>query len=284
MKKTISKDGTEIAFERAGKGPALILVDGALCSMAFGPMPKLAAELSGQFTVIWYDRRGRNLSGNTKPYAVKREIEDLSAVIQEAGGQAFVMGISSGAALALAATASGLPVTGLAMYEPPFFVDQGGHYPPPDAKEKLTQLIDSDRRSDALKYFMHNMIGAPSIFVTLFSLMPVWSKLKAVAHTLPHDAAVMGDFSLPTALAASIKVPTLVAGGAKSPASMRHAAEVLTRAVPGARLAWLPGQKHNVSPSVLAPVLKNFFLGLPSETTKSTSEPGRVESVKPAAQ
>ena len=123
MKKVISKDGTAIAYDKAGNGPLVILVDGALCSRAFGPMPKLAKLLTNDFTVITYDRRGRNESTDTKPYAVEREIEDIGALINDNGGPAFVVGFSSGAALALAAAAHGLNISKLALYEPPFMVD-----------------------------------------------------------------------------------------------------------------------------------------------------------------
>src|SRR5262249_29137018 len=122
MRKAISKDGTTIAFDQLGKGPAIILVDGALCSRSFGPMPKLAPLLAQRFTVFTYDRRGRGDSGDTASYRVEREIEDIDALIAEAGGSAYVFGISSGAALVLRAAASGLAIEKLALYEPPFMV------------------------------------------------------------------------------------------------------------------------------------------------------------------
>ena len=259
MKKVFSKDGTPIAFDQSGSGPPLILVDGALCSRSFGPMPKLAPLLESQFTVIKYDRRGRGDSGDTTAYAPEREIEDIDALIREAGGSALVFGISSGAALALKAAAHGLSIRKLAIYEPPFMVDPDGHKPPPDHQAQLQKLIAEGRRGDAVKFFMTRMVGAPAIFAWLMRLMPVWSKLKAVAHTLPHDAAIMGDFSFPAREAASLKVPTLVIGGAKSPASLVHAVQTAAGAIPGAQQRTLEGQTHNVAPKVLAPVLAEFF-------------------------
>jgi pimeloyl-ACP methyl ester carboxylesterase len=259
MEKTISKDGTEISYEKRGNGPALLLVDGALCSRAFGPMPKFAAVLENHYTVYTYDRRGRNRSGDKKPYAVERELEDIEALISETGEQAHVLGISSGAALAMAAAASGLAIRKLAMYEPPFILNKEGHHPPADAKERLQQLVDAGRRSSAVKFFMHDMVGMPSFVVALIRLMPIWSKLKAAAHTLPYDATIMGDFSLPEKKAAGLRVPTLVGGGLKSPASMQEAMKALAEHIPNAKLIMLKGQTHNVSATALSPALIEFF-------------------------
>ncbi|HKG94493.1 MAG TPA: alpha/beta hydrolase, partial [Gemmatimonadaceae bacterium] len=216
-----SSDGTLIAYERCGSGPPVILVDGALCSRAFGPMPKLAPLLAGHFTVFTYDRRGRNDSGDTPPYAVDREVEDLDALIDEAGGSALVCGISSGGALALRAAASGSRITRLAVYEPPFMVGEGGHRPPADHEAQLARLASAGRRADAVKYFMTRVVGMPALLTLPMRLMPMWSKLEAVAHTLAYDAAVMGDYSLPTERAASVTVPTLVIAGAGSPEVLR---------------------------------------------------------------
>ncbi len=261
MKKVISKDGTSIAYDQLGSGFPVILVDGALCSRAFGPMPKLAQLLAPHFTVINYDRRGRNESGDTQPYSPEREVEDIAALIQAAGGSAFVAGVSSGAALALAAAASGLNIKKLAMYEAPFMVDKTGHQPPPDAEAQLKALIASDRRGDAVKFFMKDMVGVPSFAVFMMSMMPIFSKLKAVAHTIPYDAAVMGDFSLPTQRAASVKIPTLVGGGEKSPSSMQNAVKQLADAIPNSALKMFKGQTHNIDVKVLAPALIEFFNG-----------------------
>ena len=262
VSKIHSKDGTAIAFERMGEGPALILVDGALCSRSFGPMPKLAPLLARHFTVLIYDRRGRGDSGDTKPYAREREIEDLEALVREAGGSACVLGLSSGAALALEAAARGLNIRRLAIYEPPFMVDDGGHHASAGHEQQLNQLVAAGRRGKALTYFMRKMVGIPAIFVFLMRLIPgVWSKLKAVAHTLPYDAAVMGDWSVPARRLATITIPTLAAYGEKTDARLRRAVEAVVAAMPGAQLGTLRGQTHNVNPAVLAPVLVEFFAG-----------------------
>ncbi len=259
MKTVTSKDGTSIAYDQLGSGEPVILVDGALCSRAFGPMPELAKLLSLHFTVINYDRRGRNESGDTKPYSPEREVEDIDALIQTVGAPVFLAGISSGAALALRAAAAGLSIKKLALYEAPFMVDKDGHQPPPDAEAQLKALIASNRRGDAVKFFMRDMVGVPAFVVFIMRIMPIFSKLKAVAHTLPYDAAVMGDFSLPEERAASVKIPTLVGGGEKSPASMQNAVKKLAETITGSKLIMFKGQTHNIAMKVLAPALIEFF-------------------------
>jgi pimeloyl-ACP methyl ester carboxylesterase len=254
--KVFSKDGTPIAFERSGKGPALILVDGALCSREFGPMPELAPVLARRYTVFVYDRRGRGGSGDTRPYALERELEDLDALIRAAGGRALVAGLSSGGGLALEAAAAGLPIEMIAAYEPPYVAEAGaGH------QARLEELVAADRRGAALEYFMRRMVGAPAAMVLMMRLMPgPWRKLKAVAHTLPYDAAVMRDFApVERARLASIAVPTLVLHGGKSDPRLVAAARAVAEAVPGARLRALAGQSHRVKPEVLAAALEPFF-------------------------
>jgi len=259
MSKVISKDGTPIAFDRLGHGKPIVLVDGALCSRAFGPMPKLAQLLAPHFTVFNYDRRGRNESGDTTPYAVHREVEDIEALIHEAGGSAFVFGTSSGAALALAAAANKLNIKKLALYEPPYIAGRRERSAPADSEAQLKRLVAAGRRGDALKFFMVDMVGMPAVFAYIMRVLPVWPKLKAVAHTLPYDAAVLGDFSLPGDRAASVPVPTIVIGGEKSPIELRSAVSDLADAIPNAKRQMLKGQTHNVSVKVLAPVLVEFF-------------------------
>jgi pimeloyl-ACP methyl ester carboxylesterase len=260
MSKVLSKDGTAIAFDKLGHGEPVILVDGALCSRAFGPLPNLAKLLASHFTVFNYDRRGRNESGDKAPYAVQREVEDIEALIAEAGGSASVFGTSSGAALALAAAANRANIKKLALYEPPFVAGRRkGRGAPPDSEMQLRRLVDQGRRADAVKFFMVDMVGMPAIFTYIMRILPVWPKLKAVAHTLPYDAAVLGDFSLPRERAASVAVPTLVMGGEKSPVELRGAVDAVAEAIPGAKLRMLKGQTHNVDVKVLAPVLVDFF-------------------------
>lgn len=189
MNAIVSADGTKIAYDRAGDGPVVILVDGALCSRAQGPMPDLARELQSEFTVYNYDRRGRGDSGDSLQYAIAREVEDLAALIEEAGGTAYVYGTSSGAALALRAAAAGVPITKLAVFEAPFVVD--------DSRKPIPRTWVEDLRTlppnDAIKYFFTKGIGLPGVFVTMMKLMPAWKPMKAIAHTLPYDAELLGD-------------------------------------------------------------------------------------------
>jgi len=259
MNRVRSKDGTLIAYERSGAGPALILVDGALCSRSFGPSPKLAPLLARHFTVYAYDRRGRGLSGDTPPYAPAREIEDIAALVETAGGSASLVGLSSGGALSLEAAASGLPVAKVVAYEPPY-VDDSGQRGGGAHEGQLTRLIADGDRSGAVKYFMKDMVGVPAAFVMMMRLMPwVWPKLEAVAHTLPYDAAVMTSFRIPRARFASIGVPVLVINGSKTDLRLREVAQIIATAIPGARHRELAGQTHNVKPDVLAEAAVEFL-------------------------
>ncbi|WP_028062995.1 alpha/beta fold hydrolase [Solirubrobacter soli] len=263
-------DGTRIAYESRGDGPPLILVDGALCSRELGPSPKLARALSEQFTVITYDRRGRGESGDGDAYAVEREIEDLGGLIEVAGGTAFVCGISSGAVLALDAAAAGLPITGLALYEPPFIVDDTRPPMPSDYADQLQTLLGSGRRGDAVRLFMRN-VGMPAVFASLMRFTPAWGKLKRVAHTLPYDAAVMGDTQsgrpLPAERWLDAEVKTFVIVGGKSPAFLHNGTKMLIDQLPDAEHLVLPGQTHMVKANVLAPLLIDCFTREPAHAT-----------------
>lgn len=264
MNRVRSKDGTPIAFDRSGTGPALVLVDGALCYRESGPMRSLAALLAPHFTVYTYDRRGRGDSGDTAPYMVEREVDDIEALINAAGGSAYVYGISSGAVLALEAASRLKSIRKLALYEAPFIVDSTHPPRPDDYLTRMDQLIELERRGDAVKLFMQT-VGVPSIFIAMMRLMPAWSKLKAVAHTLPYDFRVLGDTGsgkpLPAHRWASATVPTLVMDGGKSPAWMRNGMHSLAGVLPNAQYHSLPGQTHMLKPEALTPVLVDFFAG-----------------------
>jgi pimeloyl-ACP methyl ester carboxylesterase len=258
MMQAISKDGTRIAYERSGNGQALILVDGALCSRSFGPTPKLAPRLAERFTVYAYDRRGRGESSDTLPYSREREVEDIAALIEKAGGSACLVGLSSGAALALEAAASGLDIRKVVAYEPPY-VDDSGQDGGAEHERHLKSLLAAGNRGGAVKYFMRTMVGVPAPFVVMMRLMPwIWRKLEAVAHTLPYDAAVMTGFKVPRARLAIIRIPTLVMHGSKTDVRLKRAAEAVAQAVPGAQHLTLAGQTHNVKPAVLAPAVETF--------------------------
>jgi len=251
MSTVISKDGTRIVCERSGRGPALIVVDGALCSRAFGPSQKLATLLAPHFTVYRYDRRGRGESGDGPSYAPARETEDLAALVEHAGGSAALVGLSSGAALSLEAAASGLPLTGVVAYEPPY-VDDAGTRGGEAFETRLRAFIANGNRGGAVRYFMRDMVGAPAPVVFVMRFVPgVWPKLKAVAHTLPYDAALMSAFRIPRQRFASIRVPVLVMHGSRTDARLKGAATAISQAIPHARHEELAGQTHNVKPDVL---------------------------------
>ncbi len=258
-----SRDGTTIAFDRLGEGPPIILAGGAFSYRAFPKLVQLAELLAPRFTVINYDRRGRGDSGDTVPYAVQREIEDLQALIDAVGGSASFWGWSSGAVLGLRAAASGIEIEKLALFEPPFIVDDSRPLPPADFAARLDELTAADRRSEATKLFMTKAMGVPGMIVTLMRFSPFWSKLKATAHTLPYDWAILGDNMSGKPLSAegwaSVTAPTLVMAGEKSPAQLRQAALATAEVLPNAEHRELEGQSHNPSMKALAPVLEEFL-------------------------
>ncbi|MBV9604472.1 MAG: alpha/beta hydrolase [Solirubrobacterales bacterium] len=260
----VSRDGTLIGYSRAGTGEPVVLVDGALNDRRLnGPNPRLAKALVSQFTVFTYDRRGRGESGNTQPYAVEREIEDLDAVIDAAGGSAYVYGISSGGALALEAATRLESIRKLALYELPFVTDGSRKPVPADAAEHFDDLIVRGRRAEALRYFFTELVALPAAMVALMRFMPAWSKLKALAPTLSYDARVIhGTGSggpLPTDRWARATAPTLVLAGGKSPVWMQNSMRTLAQVLPNAAHRTLEGQTHLVKPHALAPVLNEFF-------------------------
>jgi pimeloyl-ACP methyl ester carboxylesterase len=258
MNEVFSKDGTRIAYRKSGKGPLLILVDGAFCSKDFGPMPKLMPLLAEHFTVISYDRRARGESGDTKPYDTTRELEDISSLIEQHGGSAYLFGISSGAILALRAVAYGLRIPKVVVFEPPF-VTKKNAVRSPNAYEELKKLVDNGNRGGAVKYYLNKVIGAPAIVTLVLQLMPGWSKMKANANSLPYDAAICGDFEIPKNIFSTIAVPVLAIDSTKSPETLRNAVEATASALPNAKRKSLKGSVHDVPPKILAPELIRFF-------------------------
>ncbi|WP_214477495.1 alpha/beta hydrolase [Mesorhizobium sp. dw_380] len=257
----LSRDGTPIACEHRGHGHPLILVDGALCSRGMGPSGPLAKALESSFTVFRYDRRGRGGSGDTLPYAVEREIDDIEAVLQAAGGEAYVWGMSSGAMLALMA-ATRLPgIKKLALYEAPLIVDDSRATTQGDWTS-IRAAIAEGRCGDAVAAFLRS-VGMPGLLIFVMKLTPIWRKLKAVARTLPYDGAIVAGDQLGKPLDparwASLGVPTLVTDGGKSPMWMQHGNKALAEALPNAHYQTLAGQNHMLKPAAHAPVLTAFF-------------------------
>lgn len=249
-----SKDGTRIAYETAGNGPTLLIVNGALGHRDLSFARKMRVELAKHFTVIDYDRRGRGESGDEQPYAVAREVEDIAAVLATRTEPVHVMAQSSGAALALEAAASGVHMASLFAYEPPYMVDDPKDRPAADYEATMWRLRNEGKRSEAVAYFMRT-VGMPGFLVAVMRLLPVWKRLEAVAHTLPYDAAVMGDFSLPAKRLAKIKVRTTIAVGGKTTPTLQAGGQAASQAIPGARFRLVPKMSHAIQPSVLAPVL-----------------------------
>lgn len=265
MNKVVSSDGTPIAFDRAGTGSPVILVGGAFQQRADPMFEPLAVLLSSRFTVVNYDRRGRGDSGDTPPYAVAREVEDLAALMNEVGGSASLFGMSSGGVLALEAAASGLLVTKLALYEPPFIVDASRPPVPDDYLARLMAAISAGHNGDAVALFMTEAVGMPAETVAGMRNAPFWPSMEVIAPTLIYDGTLMREVSSGHPLPArwsSIDQPTLVIDGGDSPAYEHAAVDALARLLPMAGRQTLAGQTHQVDPSCLAPVVEKFFLGV----------------------
>lgn len=256
-----SRDGTRITFDKWGKGPALVVIGGALSDRSGAA--ELAQLLAARFTVYAYDRRGRGDSGNTLPYSVQREVEDIEALIDSAGGSALVYGKSSGAALALqAAAALGGKVSKLALYEAPYNEAVGAGSEWKVFRAKLDGLLASGRRDEAVALFMR-FVGAPDEVVAKMKASPAWPGMMAMAPTLAYDNAVLGDErAVPVGVAAHVKATTLVMDGGASLGPMpfmRPAADKIAASIPGAKRQVVEGQAHDVSAKVLAPLLLKFF-------------------------
>jgi len=262
MEMVKSADGTVIAFDRAGHGPPLVVTLGAFCDRKTFVPP---AGLTDRFTVYTWDRRGRGDSGDTAPYSPDREVADLAAVIEAAtawagfGAGAFVYGHSSGAALALRAAWSGVPMVALVAYEAPFIIP-GTRELPADPSATITGLVEAGRRGEAVRFWMADVVRLPPQVVAHVEGTPMWAGLEAMTHTLPYDLALTAYQGVPADHLARIALPVLVLGGANSPDWFHQSVEATTAAIPGARLVMLEGQDHGAPPEVLTPVLTEFFL------------------------
>jgi pimeloyl-ACP methyl ester carboxylesterase len=268
MRTVTSNDGTRIAFDQSGQGPALILVAGASSTRV--DQASVAAALAPSFTMFAYDRRGRGDSGDTRPYAVEREVEDLEALIDEAGGSACLFGHSSGAVLALEA-ARLLPtkITKLALYEPPFVIDDTHAAQPEGFAVHLDELVAAGRWGDAAETFM-TFVGTPTEMVAQMRQSPMWPHMESVAQSLVYDATIMQDTErgdpLPLRKWTSVAVPTLIMDGTVMMgredlhAFMRHGADELATVLPNTQRRTLEGQDHGPTDAVLVPALQEFFL------------------------
>ena len=258
MPTATSKDGTAIAYEKTGQGPAIILVNGALAHREFYGEKDLAAMLAPEFTVIWFDRRGRGDSTDTKPYTAEKEIEDIEALVEVVGGQAYLYGCSSGAALALLAAAMLGPekITKLALYEPPYNADAAGFA---EGKNKVNGLLAAGKSGDAVAAFLE-IAGTPAEELENMKQSPDWKEMERLCPTLSYDYAVLGDGAIPPELAKNISVPTLVMNGEKGIDPSHATADALGKIIPGLSRKTLKDQPHVVAPEALAPVLIDFFV------------------------
>jgi pimeloyl-ACP methyl ester carboxylesterase len=252
-----SVDGTRIAFDRLGDGEPVVLVGGMFNDRH--TTRTLAEHLARRSTVINYDRRGRGLSGDMAPYAVEHEVEDLAALIFEAGGTASVYGHSSGAGLALNAAASGLPISRLVLHEPPYGADDD------ESRRQARKLahgvraaIEGERPADAIALFFRSA-GMPAEIVDEMIDDP---RMLAAAPTMPYDFEVMGGFSggaIPEELVRTITIPTLVLAGSASPRFFRDAATRIAELLPNGMHVVLGGEDHGAPADVVAPVVADFL-------------------------
>jgi pimeloyl-ACP methyl ester carboxylesterase len=264
MRRVISKDGTSIAYAAVGTGPALVLVGGGLDDGSENA--PLAAELARSFTVYNYARRGRGDSGDTPPYALQREIEDIEALLAEAGGTAHVYGVSTGGALVLEAAAASVAVDELAIYEVPYNMADDWLPRWQQYVEGLAQALADGRRGDALELFMR-LTGSSEAEIAGARSSPFWPAMEALAHTLAYDAACLGDGRPPTDRFAGITQPILVATGVEArvpgaPAwvlALDPVADAIAASIPHAERRTLDGQSHIADPKVVAPLLEQFF-------------------------
>ncbi|HEX7153156.1 MAG TPA: alpha/beta hydrolase [Thermoanaerobaculia bacterium] len=254
-----SQDGTRIAFEKTGSGPALIIVSGALSHRGLWDHKAYTAKLAEHFTVYVYDRRGRGESTDVQPYAVDREIEDLAALVNDAGGSAYLYGVSSGAALALQAAAKLGPekVTKLAIYDVPY-----GQKPQDFAtqKQRVNEIVRTGKPGEAAEFFL-SAIGTPPEALEGMKRSPQWDAMKRMDFTLNYDYAVLGDGAVPQDVVKTIRVSTLVMNGGASLEFMQASADRIAALVPHAQRKTLEGQAHQAAPEVVGPVLIEFFGG-----------------------
>jgi pimeloyl-ACP methyl ester carboxylesterase len=257
METVKSADGTVIAYDRAGEGPALIVSVGAFCTRRTFVAPD---ELRQRFTVVTYDRRGRGDSGDTEPFTPEREYEDLAAVAAATGPRPpYFFGHSSGAAIVLRAAAAGLPAAAIVAYEAPFLTEEAPR-PSVDPASRIRELVSSGRRAEAVRFWMSEVVHAPGEVLAQLDGAPWVKDLEPLTPTLPYDIAVTGG-RVPTAELGKITVPALILGGGNSPGWFRRTVAEQAAAIPGARLRVLDGYDHNAPPEVVGAIMTDFFAG-----------------------
>jgi pimeloyl-ACP methyl ester carboxylesterase len=258
METVTSRDGTPIAYDLAGYGPPVIFASGVFNDhTTCAPVAEL---LERDHTVVTYDRRGRGHSGDTTPYAVEREIEDLAALVDLVGGAAAVFGYSSGGVLALKAAADGVNITRLALYEPPFVVGDPARERPPERPEALADLVEAGRPGDAVAMFQTEHLGMPAELVAHFRESPMWPALEAFAPSMVYDAIITTAYAVPSAAMTAVATPTLVLNGAATWPGLRAAAVDLAARMPAARHHELAGgENHTIPPAATATAVREFL-------------------------
>lgn len=256
MAKVTSKDGTIIAYDKKGQGPLLILVLGALNRRGQGK--KLTELLADRFTVVSYDRRGRGDSTDTLPYSTLKEVEDIEALIDEAGGSAYLYGHSSGCVLALlAAKDLGDKVKGMALYELPYNADLDAQSASKVYRGELAQFLQEGKKDEAVALFVKS-VGVTDKQIAAMQRLPMWKGLTAMAHTLAYDTIELME-QYPHVDVQTISTKTLIMYGSASPDFMSHTAEELSKTMRNAQLRAIEGQTHDVKADVMAPELASFF-------------------------
>ena len=282
MPSLTSRDGTRIVYDVYGStGPALILVEGAFCGRHFGPTAKLAERLGASLTVYHYDRRSRGDSDRSTDYDMAREIEDIAALIEVAGGSAALCGFSSGAALAIEATAAGLPISKLAFYEPPYMVGPKARRVPENFRAEIQQLVAEERLGDVVKYFMVKLLGMPIVFWPMMRFSKMFKALSEAGRSLPFDMEAINGFNPPLGRLSriavptlaiiplaiiwfGIAVPTLAMSGSKTMPVLIDSTKLCAATIPGATHLVLPGQTHEVKAEAIAPPLLDFLAAVPA--------------------
>ncbi|MGW5051341.1 alpha/beta fold hydrolase [Actinokineospora sp. NPDC004072] len=267
MGKVTSADGTKIAYERVGEGPAIVVVDGMFLYRAIDPWtPQFAGLLADRYSVYYYERRGRGESGDSDSYEMAREIEDLAAVIEAAGGEAYVVGMSSGGVLAVEATAAGLPVKKLAVYEPPLVVDDSRTPVPDDYLSEIRTIVAEGRKGDAIGFAGVKAVGFPEEAAAMMREQPFFPAMEAIGHTTAYDAEIMDGLMFGKPVPADrrdrwskINVPTLVAFGGASEQWMHSGAKAVAEIIPNAKLQGLKDQTHEIAAEVLAATVTEHF-------------------------
>lgn len=264
----VSADGTVLAVSDSGTGPALVVVGGAFDHHGTPTVERLTAELRSRYRVITYDRRGRGASGDTDPWAIDREVEDLAAVVAGVDGPVTALGMCVGAGVVLQGLAGGVPIDAAVLYEPPYRATVDPHADDVAFADVLDEHVAAGRRAQAVRAFLAQVLGVPMGQITALRLKgALWRALVTDAHVLSRDVRLLNLLAVPERVAASVGVPVLVAAGAGGLEWMRQAARALVEAVPGSEYAELPGQGHVPEPAAIGGVLDRFTARTAARTT-----------------